>query len=560
MTTIATLGPQGSHPWLAARQYDQDALIITFPTLRAVLDAFSANRVDLVVLPVYNTREGELKKYFHAMEGLSHGFWIDNVVLPINLSLGGLAHGHPLTTVIGHRSDLSQSEDFLLQNHPDASLVVVEELNQAIVSVLDEQKVDHGVIGPVSLITDSGLLILEREVAPHNQTRFAVIGRSLAPITGYDATAMITEPLKDRVGLLYDILGEFTRRGINLLDLRSENDIKSQKLRIYVEVEGHIHDSALKQAVPLIEEAIIQEPGSIKLLGSFPRVDMRKKRIRSFGFIGSGDMSTWFAAKLNHEGYDTVITGRNTPVLPEEMIPDVDVVVVCVPISATPATVTRYGPLLKAGQALILLAGEAENSLAAALDHTSPEVEVILVHNLWGPQVSSIKDKNAAVVRTNRSGALCNEFEAFLYKHGAVINQDSPNRHDLLMGVGQKLPSAISVAMAMTLAQNEIDGHDIDTHSTLTSLYGILAMARLHTQNPRTYAEILAAGGDGRKIVRNFAENILTILDIAENGKIEELCTIIDRNRMALDRDFLSRHMRQALAVDEVLIKSNRRS
>lgn len=114
--------------------------------------------------------------------------------------------------------------------------------------------------------------------------------------------------------------------------------------------------------------------------------------------------------------------------------------------------------------------------------------------------------------------------------------------------------------MAMTLAQNEIDGHDIDTHSTLTSLYGILAMARLHTQNPRTYAEILAAGGDGRKIVRNFAENILTILDIAENGKIEELCTIIDRNRMALDRDFLSRHMRQALAVDEVLIKSNRRS
>ena len=36
----------------------------------------------------------------------------------------------------------------------------------------------------------------------------------------------------------------------------------------------------------------------------------------------------------------------------------------------------------------------------------------------------------------------------FLYKHGADIFQDTPDKHDLLMGVGQKLPTIISVAMA----------------------------------------------------------------------------------------------------------------
>ncbi|MCF6290005.1 MAG: prephenate dehydrogenase/arogenate dehydrogenase family protein [Desulfobacterales bacterium] len=555
MTTIATLGPANSNSWQAARQYAPDAGVVALPNLPAVLDAFNNNQVDLAVLPVYNTREGEIKKYLQGMESLRRGHWIDNVMLAINLSLAGLDGQTGLTTIIGRRSDLRQAEDFIVQRFPEATLVLVDDLGPAIRSIKEDGQRDHGIIGPEEILLAADLVLLEREVAPYNQTRFAVIGREPAPVSGYDATAMLTEPLKDRVGLLFDMLGEFTKRGINLIDLRSENDIKSQKLQIYLETEGHIKDKALKQAVREIEEAIIQEPGSVKVLGSFPRVDMRKKQIRAFGFIGTGAMSRWFADKLGHEGYRTLLAGRHTEPTPVEMIPEVDVVVICVPISATPGTVRQYGPLLSAGQALIILAGEAENSLNAALAHTSPEVEVMLVHNLWGPQVTSIKDRNAAVVRTSRSGVLCSEFEAFLYKHGAVINQDTPNQHDLLMGVGQKLPTTISVALAMTLALNRIATSDIGTHSTLTSLYGILAMARVHTQNPRTYAEIMAAGGDGQKIVRSFAENLLLIVDLADQGKIDELCELIDRNNQYLTQDFLAQQMRQALAVDEVLTK-----
>ncbi len=555
MTTIATLGPAGSNAWKAAKQYAPDAGIVLLPSLPAVLEAFNRNEADLAILPVYNTRAGEIKKYLQGMESLRQGYWIDNVMLAINLSLAGLDNRTGLTTIVGRRSDLRQAEEFVVRHFPEATLVLVDDLDPAIRSIKQDNRLNHGIIGPEEILTAADLLLLEREVAPYNQTRFAVIGRQPAPVTGYDATAMLTEPLKDRVGLLFDMLGEFTKRGINLIDLRSENDIKSQKLQIYLETEGHIEDKALRQAVREIEESIIQEPGAVKVLGSFPRVDMRKKQIRSFGFIGTGDMSRWFADKLEHEGYRTLLAGRHSELTPAEMIPRVDVVVVCVPISATPATVKQYGPLLSAGQALIILAGEAENSLNAALAHTSPEVEVMLVHNLWGPQVTSIKDRNAAVVRTSRSGARCSEFEAFLYKHGAVINQDTPNQHDLLMGVGQKLPTTISVALAMTLAMNRIATSDIGTHSTLTSLYGILAMARVHTQNPRTYAEIMDAGGDGQKIVRSFAENLLLIVELADQGKIDELCELIHRNNQYLTRDFLARQMRQALAVDEVLTK-----
>jgi prephenate dehydrogenase len=270
-------------------------------------------------------------------------------------------------------------------------------------------------------------------------------------------------------------------------------------------------------------------------------------------------MSKWFADRLANEGYKTFITGRETALSPEAMIAVVDVVLVCVPISVTASVIRSFGPLLKDGQALIILAGESENTIATALKSTSHGVEVMFVHNLWGPQALTMKDKNAAVVRTHRSGSFCSEFEAFLYKHGADINYDSAPKHDLLMGVSQKLPTTVSVALAMTLRDHEINCEDISSHSTLTSLYGILAMARIHNQNPRTYAEIMATAGDGRKIVRSFAENIIKLINLAEQGKIAELTDIMETNKATMSPSFLQSRMKQAKAVDEVMSQPHMR-
>lgn len=553
MVSIATLGPEGSHAWQAARQFDAEADIRLHPRLADVFKAFAQQEAEFAIVPVYNTREGEIKEYSGIMDTMASGYWVDNIVLPIHLSLGALTAATDLALLIGRSQTLRQCEEYIAANFPNASLLAVKDLDRAIAELIAGNAIDRGVIEAEETLKTKGLAVREREIAPYNRTRFAVLGRTIPPPTGYDATVIVTTPLKDRVGMLYDILGEFTRRGINLLDMHSETDVKTQKLRFYIEMEGHIEDAAVSEALARIEQQVIQEPGCIRVLGSFPRVDMRIKRIRNFGFIGSGDMSRWFAGKLESEGYETLLCGRTSSLRPEEMIPQVDVVVICVPISATPETITQYGPLLREDQGLILLAGEAENALQHALAHTRPEVEVMLVHNLWGPKAATMKDKNVSLVRTQRSGVLCSEFEAFMYKHGANITVDAPKQHDLMMGISQKLPTGISVALAMTLRQNGIDTGSIDSHSTLTSLYGILSMARVHAQNSRTYAEIMASPGDGRKIIRNFAENLQTILAMADQGAIQELCDLIETNRAYLTEEFLRDRMRQSLAVDDTL-------
>ncbi len=555
MTTIATLGPEGSHAFQAARLHNPDAALKLFPQVRDILNAFKNGKADFALIPVYNTREGEIREYFHQMESLNHGHWIDNLVLPIHLALGSYNNDQQPEMIIGTSQELRQCEEYLTCHFPDTPRMAVPEIEKAISDLKATAATTQMVIAPEEILSQHGIPIRQRDVAPHSRTRFALLGQHLPTPTGYDATAMITVPLKDRVGLLFDTLGEFSKRGINLLDLRSETDPKSQELQFYVEAEGHINDPALQDALSRIEAHIIQEPGAIKVLGSFPRLDMRAKRIKKIGFIGTGEMSQWFSKRLESEGYNCLLTGRATQLTPEEMIAKVELVAICVPISATAAAIAQYGPLLKGNQALVLLAGEAENNLNAALAHTASEVEVMLVHNLWGPQTATMKDKNVSVVRCERSGPLCSEFEAFLYKHGADICHDSANSHDLLMGVGQKLPTAISIAMGMALKDNGISADDISSHSTLTSLYGVLAMCRAHAQNPRTYAEIMAARGDGRKIIKNFADNLLQIIELAETEQIEKICDIITSNRRHLKEDFIANSMRQSLAVDKVLSK-----
>ncbi len=553
MTSIATLGAEGSLDWEAAKKYSPDAEIFSFPHISAIINAFSQGRTDMAIIPAYNTRDGENKEFLRAMSQLQSGCWLDNLVIPVHLSLGALNESSAIDLIIGKPHLLKQCSEFFSDSFPDASIMATQNLEQDIETIVREKLSDRGVIAPEKVLKAHGLVIREREVAPFNRTRYAILGRKPAPSTGYDATVMITRPLRDRVGLLYDILGEFSQRGISLLDMRTESDLKTQELLFYVEAEGHIDDEKIKLALERIENNIIQEPGAIRILGSFPRIDMRTKLISKAGFIGTGDMSTWFAERLENEGYEIIMTGRSTEIRPEDMINDVDVVIVCVPISATPSTIEQYGPMMKDGQALVIMAGEAENTLDTAMRSCEKSVEVMLVHNLWGPQAASMKDKNVSVVKTPRSGVLCSEFESFLYKHGSIICKDTPVQHDLLMGFSQKLPTAISMAMAMALKDNDISTDEIGGHSTLTSLYGLLAMCRVHAQNPRTYGEILSTRGAGRKIVRDFVKNLTAVLDLSEEENIAELSNIIEESREYLSDEFLNDRMKQALAVDETL-------
>ena len=234
MTRISTLGPHGSDSCQAALRYDSKAEVLLYNHIDDVLSCIERGDSDYALIPVYNTREGEIKEYFRVMAELDQYFWVDNIVLPIHLSLGGLTRQIRLDEIrfiYGRSSVLNQCDDYISRNMPQATRVSVHDVKGAVEEIGVDPKENSVLIDTEEVIALYNLVLIDRELAAHNRTRFALIGTTPQPQTGYDATSIITRPLADRVGLLVDTLNEFTRRGINIVDLRSKSTWKSKVIK-----------------------------------------------------------------------------------------------------------------------------------------------------------------------------------------------------------------------------------------------------------------------------------------------------------------------------------------
>ena len=79
MSIISTLGPLGSDAHQAAQQYNPDAELLFFNHPSDVVESLGKGRADFAIIPVYNTREGEIKEYFRLIAELDQLYWFDNM-------------------------------------------------------------------------------------------------------------------------------------------------------------------------------------------------------------------------------------------------------------------------------------------------------------------------------------------------------------------------------------------------------------------------------------------------------------------------------------------------
>ena len=181
MTSIAIIGPKGSNTWQAAHSYAPEAEIKTYPNHAALEQGFAAGDTEMMILPVYNTRMGGVLRSFQILERMKDCFWCDNIVQPIHLSLAALDSSTPLTVMMGTGQVIRQSEEYLAHHYPDVSLLTVADLETAMADIKSNDRLDYGIIEAEGLLQTGGFTLREREVAPHNKTRYAVISKKSAP-------------------------------------------------------------------------------------------------------------------------------------------------------------------------------------------------------------------------------------------------------------------------------------------------------------------------------------------------------------------------------------------
>jgi prephenate dehydratase len=111
------------------------------------------------------------------------------------------------------------------------------------------------------------LTTLDHNVADevHNFTRFFVIGRGDPEVRGTPKTSIVFTFL-DRPGALYECLGEFARRQINLtkIESRPRRD-RPWQYWFYLDFMGHFQDEACAAALL----GLLKSAALIKVLGSY---------------------------------------------------------------------------------------------------------------------------------------------------------------------------------------------------------------------------------------------------------------------------------------------------
>lgn len=214
---VAVLGPEGtfSHE-MAVRLYGPETLVL-LPTIRDVF-RFVRRGDGRAIVPLENSEAGGVGA---TLEGLQHGGVriTGEAYMKIRHHFASAVPEDRIRVIYAHPQSHEQCSRFV----DSFGVPVIHTSSNAASAWEAKERADAGAITSGSAAGFAGLALLHRDIQndPGNTTRFVVIAASADPCPSPEKCSIIVDPGTDRAGLLYEILGAFAERGINLTRIES---------------------------------------------------------------------------------------------------------------------------------------------------------------------------------------------------------------------------------------------------------------------------------------------------------------------------------------------------
>lgn len=262
---VAFLGPEGTFSHEAASLISEN--LISYCSIQQVMGAVEREEVVCGIVPIENSIEGPVSL---TLDSLIHNFDLkikNEIVIPINHNLLAATDMSvdEVENVYSHSQALGQCQPYL-ERH---GMVAHYTLSTAAAAKRVAETGKDAAIGTLKAAELYGLKVIDRNIQENfnNETRFVVLDKDDSPITGKDKTSISLSLFEDKPGGLYELLGLFAEKGINLTKIESRPSKEGLGHYIFfIDLEGHRLDDDISAILKDLED----NTSFFKVLGSYP--------------------------------------------------------------------------------------------------------------------------------------------------------------------------------------------------------------------------------------------------------------------------------------------------
>ena len=267
---IAYFGPEGTFTHQAARKnFGATSLYVASKSIPDVFTEVEKDRVDYGVVPIENSTEGIVN---HTLDMFIESDLIISSEISMQIEeclLSVSGRKKDVKKVYSFPTAIAQCRNWLEDNLPGAQVIEVSSTSEAARRAAKEK--DAAAIASEAAAALYGLDIVEKgiEDTKENYTRFLVIGKKEAGASGHDKTSILFS-VKDKVGVLHDMLVPFKKYKINLTKIESRPTKKRAWEYIFFrDFLGHSSETRIKKALSELSRHCM----FMKILGSYPRAE-----------------------------------------------------------------------------------------------------------------------------------------------------------------------------------------------------------------------------------------------------------------------------------------------
>ena len=236
-------------------------------SFRDAMEAIAEGAADYAVLPVENSSAGIVADNYDLLVNFEN-YIVGEQIVKCQHALLGLpgAKLSDIKTVYSHSQALAQCEEYL-DRHPEWRKVPYDNTALAAKKIAEEGDKTQAAVASKFAAQVFGLDVLEEHIYYNekNSTRFIVVTNQR--IFRKDATKIsICFETPHSSGSLYNVLSHIIYNGLNMNKVESRPIYgRNWEYRFFVDFEGNLNDSAVKNALRGIREEAI----NMKILGNY---------------------------------------------------------------------------------------------------------------------------------------------------------------------------------------------------------------------------------------------------------------------------------------------------